>query len=74
MLFRNTFTANDKYTVPDCENLSSRIQMQISSKEKIFLNFFLRFLETALNFKHFERKDDRHTYFIFEITDYQRVG
>ena len=48
--------------------------MQISSKEKIFLNFFLRFLETALNFKHFEKKDDRHTYFIFEITDYQRVG
>ena len=73
-MFRNTLAANDKYPVRDCVNLSSPIQMQLSSKPIIFLDFFVPFLEFTSNFKRFEKKDDRHSYFISEITDYERVG
>ena len=55
-MLRNTFTANDKYPFPDCENLSSPIQMHLSSKPKTFSDFFVQFLESKSNFKHFEKK------------------
>ena len=35
-MFRNTLTANDKYPVRDCENVSSPIQMILSLKPKTF--------------------------------------
>ena len=73
-MFRNTLAANDKYPVRDCVNLSSPIQMQLSSKPIIFSDSFVPFLEFTSNFKGFEKKDDRHSYFISEITDYERVG
>ena len=73
-MFRNTLTANDKYPVRDCVNLLSPIQMQLSLKPTIFSNFFVPFLESTSNFKHFEKKDDSHTYFSAEITDCERVG
>ena len=70
-LFCNTFTAKDKYPVRECENYSSRSQMQLSFKPKTFSRFFFPFLESSSNFKHFERKDDRHSYFVL---DCQRLG
>ena len=73
-VFRNTLTANDKYPVRDCVNLLSPIQMQLSLKPTIFSHFFVPFLESTSNFKHFEKKDDRHSYFISEITDCGRLG
>ena len=73
-MFRNTLTANDKYPVRDCVNLLSPIQMQLSLKPTIFSHFFVPFLESTSNFKHFEKKDDRHSYFISEITDCERLG
>ena len=60
-LFVNTLTADDKYRVQDCENLQPTIQMQLSKKRKKFSEFFLPFLESTLNFKHFETKDDCHS-------------
>ena len=42
-MFRNSFTANDKYPVRDCQNLSSLIQMQLSLKSKTFSYFFFFF-------------------------------
>ena len=42
-MFRNTLTANDKYPVRDCENLSSPIQMQLYLKPKTFSHFFCYF-------------------------------
>ena len=42
-MFRNTLTANDKYPVRDCENLSSPIQMQLSLKPKHFLISLINF-------------------------------
>ena len=73
-MFRNTLTANDKYPVRDCVNLLSPIQMQLSLKPTIFSHFFVPFLESTSNFKHFEKKDDRHTYFISEITECEKRG
>ena len=74
MVFRNTLTANDQFPVRDCENLSSSIQMQLSLKPKTFSDSFPSFLESRSNFKHFQKKDDRHSYFISEITDCERLG
>ena len=58
-MFRNALTANDKYPVRDCENLSSPIQMQFSLKPKTFSGSFVPFLESTSNFKHFEKENDR---------------
>ena len=66
--FLNRLTASDKYPVWDCESLSSPIQMQLSLKPEIFS------LLSVSNFKHFEKKDDRHGDFILEITDNERLG
>ena len=38
-VFVNTLTADGKYPVQHCENLQFQIQMQLSEKEKLFLNF-----------------------------------
>ena len=39
----NTFTADDKYSLLKRDNLTQPIQMQLSQKEKIFINFFVKF-------------------------------
>ena len=73
-LFRNTLTANDNYRVQDCENLPSPIQMSLSLERNFFSDLFVPFLESTSNFKHFEKKDDRHTYFLSDITECERLG
>ena len=73
-VFRNTLTANENDPVQECENLSSPIQMQFSLKPKTFSDFFIPFLESTSNFKLFPKKDDRHTYFISEITECEILG
>ena len=60
-VFVNTLTADDKYSVQDCENLQLLIQMQLSEKRKTFSEFFVPFLESTSNFERFQRKDDRHS-------------
>ena len=73
-MFRNTLTANDNYPVQDSENLSSPIQMHFSLKPNIFSDFLVPFLESTSNFKHFEKKDDHHAYFLSEITECEADG
>ena len=73
-MFRNTLTVNDKYPVPDCENLSSVIQTVLSLIPKTFSDSFFLFLESTSSFKHFENKDDYHSYFITEFTGCERLG
>ena len=43
VVFFQWFAANGKYPVQDCENLQLPIQMQLSQKQNIFLNFLIRF-------------------------------
>ena len=73
-MFRNTLTANDNYPIQDSGNFSSEILMHLSLKPKTFSDFFALFLECTSNFEHSETKDDRHTYFISEITECEKLG
>ena len=73
-MIRNTLTANDNYPVQECGKLSSPIQKELYLKQIIFSNFFVSFLESTSNFKHFEKKNDLHSYFISEIKDCDRPG
>ena len=59
-VFVNSYTADGKYPVQYCENLQLPIEMQLSEKRKTFSQFFVPFLESTTNFKHFEKRDDRH--------------
>ena len=43
-------------------------------KTNNFLDFFVQFLESTSTFKHFEKEDDRQSYFISEITECERLG
>ena len=42
-LFLNTLTVDDKYSLPNRDNLRQPIQMQLSQKKIHFLNLFLHF-------------------------------
>ena len=73
VVFVNRSTADGRYPVQDCENLQLAIQMQLSEKRKYFIEFFVPFLESTSNFKHFERKDDCHRLYISEIRDCENL-
>ena len=47
--------------VQDYEKLLLPIQMQLSEKPKTFSRFFVAFIESTTNLKHFEIKDDGHS-------------
>ena len=54
--FLNTFTANVKYSLNSKDKWMQTIQMLLSQKQNIFSEFFSAFVESALNFKHFQKK------------------
>ena len=57
-VFVNTLTAEGMYPVQGCEKLQLPNQMHLSEKPKNFSQFFVAFVESPSNFKHFEKKDD----------------
>ena len=57
-LFVNELTVDDKDYLLTRDNLTQTIQIQLSEKGKTFLEFFLAFLKSILNFIHLTRKDD----------------
>ena len=61
LVFVNTLTDDEKFRVQDWENFPLLIQMQLSEKQKTFSQFFVPFLESTSNVRHFDRKDDRHS-------------
>ena len=44
-LFVNRFTADEKFTLRNTENLPQSIQMQLCKKEETFSQFFIAFLK-----------------------------
>ena len=60
-MFVNTLTGDGKYPVQGCENLQLPIQMQLSENWYSFSEFFIAFLESTSNFKHFEKRDGCHS-------------
>ena len=67
-LFVNTLTDDDKYSLLYRDNLTQPIQMLLSQKQKTFSQFFCAFLKSALNFAHFQKKDDSHSRCSSQIT------
>ena len=55
-LLVSTSTADEKYPVLNRDNLTIPIQMELSQKEKTFSEISDSFLNSILNFKHFEQK------------------
>ena len=49
-------TANDKYSLPNRDNLMPLIQLQFSQKQKAFSQLFYDFLKSALNFEYLQNK------------------
>ena len=68
-LLSNTLSADGKYSLFNRDNLTQPIQMQLSRKQKTFSGFFSAFLKSSLNFEHFQKKDDSHSWGISKITD-----
>ena len=60
-LFPNTLSADGKYSLVHRDDLTERIQMQLSEKQKTFCRFFSSFLKSSLNLKHFQKKDDTNS-------------
>ena len=60
-MFINRLSAEYKYSFLNRDNLTQPIQTQLSQKQKAFYQFFLAFSKSALNFEHFEKKDDPHS-------------
>ena len=54
------------------DNLPLPDQMQLSEKLKIFSHISIAFLESALNFEHFEKINEPHTSSISGVIDSQR--
>ena len=54
--FFNTFTADDKYSLISRDNWMQTIQTHLCQKQKIFSECFSVYLESALNFEHFEKQ------------------
>ena len=61
LLFVNTLTADDKYSLLKRDNLAQPIRTQLSQKQKAFYLFFLAFSKCALNLKNFQKKYDPHS-------------
>ena len=58
----NTWTADDKDFLPNSQNLSQTIQMQLSKKQKTFSELvFAAFPKFTFNCKSFEKKNYPHT-------------
>ena len=55
-LFVNTFTADDKYSLLDRDNLTQPFQMQLSQKKNFFPNFLLKIWKIDEIFNTFKKK------------------
>ena len=42
--------------------------MHLSKEQKIFFQFFFKFSKFKFNFEDFQKKDDPHSWWIFEFT------
>ena len=70
----NTFTADEKYSLLNRDNLTQTIYIQLSQKQKTFSGIFFAVLKFILNFEHFSNKNDPHTSCISEITVSEKRG
>ena len=53
-MFVNIMTADDKYSLLNCDNLTQRIEMQLFKKQKTLSDLFSQFFKSTRNFEVFE--------------------
>ena len=73
-LFPNRLSGDGKYSLLNRDNLTEPIQMQVSPKKKLFLDFFLHFLNLVQILNIFKKKHDSHSWCISEIMDSKKHG
>ena len=66
--FVKTLTEDERYCLLYRDNLTQAIQIVLSQKQKTLSELMSAFLESTLNFAHFQKKDDPHTRCISKIT------
>ena len=67
-------TADGEYSCPNKWGLSLPIQTQLTKKPNTFCCFSIAFLESRINFEHFEKKNKPHNFSLSEIIDSERRG
>ena len=72
--FVNGLTADDKYSSINMKNLLQQFQTPLSHKQKTFSEFFIAFLNCALNLEDFQKKDEYPSLVISEIIEAERRG
>ena len=70
----NTLTANVKYCLHNGKDLPQPIQMQLSTKKKLFSKCFAAYLKSTPIFESFEKKVYSHRLCIFQIRDWERCS
>ena len=71
--FLNTLTADDRYSLSSKSKWMETIQMHLSQKPKIFSELFGAFLESVLNFQHFQKKITLIAYVFPKLTTTKEV-
>ena len=71
--FLNTLTADDRYSLISKNKWMETIQMHLSQKAKIFSELFGAFLESVLNFQHFQKKITLIAYVFPKLTTTKEV-
>ena len=68
-LFNHTLTTEDKHSIHNKERLTQPTQIYLFKKQKSFVTFFVAFLKSASNFKHFLKRASSRAYVFqnFEI-------
>ena len=67
-------TADDKYSLLNRDNLTQPITTRLTQKQKAFLEFFIQFSISTLNFEPLQKKDDLHSWNISYITHSEKRG
>ena len=71
-LFFNTLTTDDKYSRRYMLNFTQQYEALLSQKQKNFSELFNPFLKYALNFEHFEKKDEYSSLINSKVIDSER--
>ena len=73
-LFGDTLTGYGKYSLINRNILTQPIQMQLTQKQETFSAFLAEFSKSISNFELFQTKDDSHSSYLSEITDFDKRG
>ena len=73
-MFVNTLAAEYTYSRRNMQTLTQQVQTPLSLKQKTFSWFFIAFLKSTWNLKHFQKKGESSSLSISEIIDSKRGG